>query len=501
MRNVPTSIRPFWAIAAFGLLTAACSLRAANATEWVRYAGQGFVLEHPAGWQIESSAEQGTIAAQGPAGQQLTMWPIFVRKEFTPGLARLVAGQLARRVAPEVNWQVAPKVAGTAVKLVGRDDAGNGAVASLSWVAAKPGTAATFTCAIAPAETFAQAAGLFAEILASLRLQGSVEETPDAGLAFETWRDPHENAFEVEIPQGWQVQGGLARFGESDTRPVIEVRSPDGSLRVYLGDAHTPTFVVPTPTLAGAGFVEGSWYAPPLGMRMQVRRFMSGAQFARWFVTNTVAREMTSLRFTVVRNRPDLDRLLAGILRRAEAPDAERPLNAGELLYTCREQDRSFVGYAFAATLEKPLSRGQGDQWSVVQNYGYLAPTELAPTAESVLRRMVASFRYEPAWVAKQNHLAPGFAAIAARSATELAETIGETSEAERGKSDRETRLRETENVVVDVTDATDPATGMPLRVESGAGYYWLDPRENIIGTEHYSVPNVDPRELLRRPR
>ena len=40
-----------------------------------------------------------------------------------------------------------------------------------------------------------------------------------------------EKAFVVDVPQGWTVKGGLFRLGYSDQRPMVDLVSPDGSVK------------------------------------------------------------------------------------------------------------------------------------------------------------------------------------------------------------------------------------------------------------------------------
>jgi len=47
------------------------------------------------------------------------------------------------------------------------------------------------------------------------------------------FEDPFEQAFTVEVPQGWTVRGGLFRLGYSDYRPMIDLVSPDGSINIH----------------------------------------------------------------------------------------------------------------------------------------------------------------------------------------------------------------------------------------------------------------------------
>jgi hypothetical protein len=45
-----------------------------------------------------------------------------------------------------------------------------------------------------------------------------------------TWarhEDPAERSFSIEVPQGWNVQGGAYRFGYFDVRWGMDVRSSD----------------------------------------------------------------------------------------------------------------------------------------------------------------------------------------------------------------------------------------------------------------------------------
>ena len=62
------------------------------------------------------------------------------------------------------------------------------------------------------------------------------------------FEDPFEQAFTVEVPQGWTIRGGLFRLGYSDYRPMIDLVSPDGTINIRSGDVAVPTYFLPTPT-------------------------------------------------------------------------------------------------------------------------------------------------------------------------------------------------------------------------------------------------------------
>ena len=93
-------------------------------------------------------------------------------------------------------------------------------------------------------------------------------------LQYVRWTDPREYAFSLDVPQGWQIHGGMFRTGPLDTRPAIDMISPDNQIRVTAGDASIPTFTEPNPMFMMAGLTEGSWYSPGYGTQMMVWRYL-----------------------------------------------------------------------------------------------------------------------------------------------------------------------------------------------------------------------------------
>jgi hypothetical protein len=56
---------------------------------------------------------------------------------------------------------------------------------------------------------------------------------------------------------------------------------------------------------------------------------------------------------------------------------------------------------------------------------------------------------------------------------------------------------RRRSNAILGVVDVVDEQTGKEYKVENSSSYYWIDHRGNIVGTDTYTVPNIDFRELL----
>jgi hypothetical protein len=77
-----------------------------------------------------------------------------------------------------------------------------------------------------------------------------------------TFTDPYENAFTVDVPAGWQTQGGMIRRGPLNIDPYLRTLSPDRSVYIMLDDPDTPVFATLTPTMVATGFREGMAYNP-----------------------------------------------------------------------------------------------------------------------------------------------------------------------------------------------------------------------------------------------
>lgn len=54
------------------------------------------------------------------------------------------------------------------------------------------------------------------------------------------YTDNAEGAFSMEVPVGWQVEGGMYRFGYLDVRWMMDVRSLDGKVIIRVNDPNVP---------------------------------------------------------------------------------------------------------------------------------------------------------------------------------------------------------------------------------------------------------------------
>jgi hypothetical protein len=316
-----------------------------------------------------------------------------------------------------------------------------------------------------------------------------VTHTPP--IPFVQFQDPKENAFTVEVPKNWRVQGGLFRFASVDTRAAVELVSPEGDIRITSGDAGLPTFTLPNQTLTFSGFREGSWYSPGYGVRMIVRRYLPGAQFAEEYVHSRVAPAVgcSDLQITERKDRGELAQAVNALYRQlGSAVGGVTRLDMGEVRFTCTRGGASWQGYYLAGTLL--MAMPSGGIWHVDHLVGYVSAKARAPLADVVLLHMLRGARQNPEWARMQSNITASTSRIVARTSEEISETVRKTFE-NRWKVEDEIMRKDT-NARRGTTDLIDSATGETWNVQSGSRYYWRKPGgDTIVGTETYDAPGV----------
>jgi len=116
-------------------------------------------------------------------------------------------------------------------------------------------------------------------VFMALLSPGTAQDSVDT-LTWTNMEDLREGAFTVDVPAGWQVEGGLFRFSSFDTRPMVRVTSPDGGIVIIRGDYSVPGFEIPTAASESLGYSEGQSLHPG-SMLLQ---YMTGEEFGGWYV-------------------------------------------------------------------------------------------------------------------------------------------------------------------------------------------------------------------------
>lgn len=461
----------------------------------------GFSVSAPRSWKVESDRATGRARLTGPRSEEILAWPVFVTARLDATSARALLSRLADKLVSRVQWAGADSPKPGVARARGLAGPGRPAVALLTWATGPEGTAGQVFFAMS-GDGGPIAEEVLAKILGSFRATGAAAGAgAPGGLTYVRWKEPTEGAWSVEVPKGWKVTGGLKRFAPTDVRGEVVVTSPDKRIRVSAGDCDLPTFTEPNPTGVALGFKEGTWYSPSGTQKFMIRRFLTGLEVGREYVSKRIGQSVTELEVVKERERPELVAALNEAIKKNAQPGQSGRATAGEVAFKGQLEGSPCVGSYFVGTRGTTLEVAGIDPislWNVVLLYGYAATKEKADVAASVLDRLVKSFEYSPEWVRMQQNITIESARIVHETNEDISKKLSE-SYWRRAASESEISRRRS-NATLGVEDVTDPGSNMTYKVESGSNYYWLDDRGYIVGTDTPGAPSVEYRELVRQP-
>jgi hypothetical protein len=202
------------------------------------------------------------------------------------------------------------------------------------------------------------------------------------------YTDSAEGAFSIDVPFGWQVQGGMYRFGYFDVRWMIDVRSLDGKTIVRLDDVNVPPYALPGPHTGS----EGQPYAKPQQFQMVVARYQEAQPYAELYAKHRfsqVCRSMTARPADWTPKIPASWQDSAGA----------RP-TAATISFNCDTSDGRRVATVFVGTV---LYATPG--FWVAMPISVLSTPDRLPQAYAITQHMIDSWEKNPQWVQYQNQL------------------------------------------------------------------------------------------------
>ena len=451
------------------------------------YQTRTFSILRPDQWRIHQD-ESGRISLAGQSGEGIFIWPVFVQQEVRNDLAANMLFRLSQKAYPGVQWSAPQLASAGLMRMIGGNN-NQTAAANLTWVNSGRGSACCLYLISAPRNVFRSLEPAFVQILQSFRVHGvpgGAQAAPARpNVRFVRWSDPLENAYGMEVPQGWNVQGGMQRTSAIDLRPWTRVVSPDGLVHIFMGDAQISYFAEPNQMLNSTGFSEGSWYSPGYGSIMMVMRYQPGVEFAMAYVPRILG-GLTDFRFSGTRPRPDITQAIEAIYSRFGSPFVQTYHDAGETFFTCRANQHQLAGYTFGRTA-LTLAGGIG-QWHVEEFLGFFAPPDRTTEAAYILTHMINTSRLNPEWAGMQQSLTGSISSIVTETNNYVSNVINQTfQDVQRRQDDvffADSQARR------GVERVHDERTGQTYEINSGSNYYWIDAGENIVGTETQSNPD-----------
>ena len=479
----------------FGFMVIGCKLGKLGISNgsWDEYQDPaGFSLEIPNDWKV--TTENGRIKITGSNNEAVTIFPLKIEGNLNPQIAQNVLLQISKQFSPRQQWKM-PKngwqFGKNGVRAVGTDESKLKEVSALWWVNTKQDAVGFFYETAAQPKDFDSLAPTFAKILSSFQVvqtTDSKDSKPTDALQFQQWIDPTESAFSLDVPTTWKPSGGITR-ASGTTRSEIDIQSPDGQIKVQLNDAK---FVIKyseySQSLADLGYQEGQMVSSDT----QIMRYMSGEQFAGYYVQNTIGRSCTNLKKIDSKDRNDYVQSLAA---QGMLPPQYSAYTAGDITFSCEINGQKYVGYEFAETYKVDY-QGVGNMWNIRQLYGFIAPENKAAVGNAVLQQAISTQKVNPQWfmgeMKMNQQMAQDYQRYLEYSTNLQKETLAERW----GSSDRIAEQRG--DLLTGVTKVVDPETGNSYKVQSSSKYYWIDSKNGVIaGTNQPYQPNWDFKEMV----
>lgn len=291
---------------------------------------------------------------------------------------------------------------------------------------------------------------------------------------------PQEDAFTLDVPRGWQVNGGTFWWNALQFRNWVLVTAPDGNTVIAINDPREGSYVVPSQMLAMAGFHAGSLYSGGGGTIYTVARYLTGSQFAAIWGERRLAGFCEGV---TLRGSQELPQLTEQVNVIAQAYGISH--DAGEATFSCMRNNmpmRADVLVSVAA-----IGGQAGAIWYAEWIEGFVAPAPLAGVAAGTLMHILQSIRVDPQWVMRTPQTNLDVSRIAARTNAAISDVIMQ-SWADRGAvMDRIMDAGSRARLGIDIY--SDPATGTRYTVANTYQYYWANPAGMVVGTNTDTAP------------
>jgi|GEM_PF-6712980 len=463
-----------------GVLLSATEARAAEH----RDSANGFRVDLPPGWHAVSRGAGHVVLASPDPLEYADVRPVLQRSSDCATTLR----QVLTSSAGLGDLQIAETGRGVAVaRFLVRNGAGRGAV----MCAETSRGAGMLYGAVVPANAFAREWPNVMAVLRSFAYQPrKASGSPLRGAApaalppLQSWREPHERAFVLSVPAGWQVHGGIQRQDATHYTSGVEALSPDGVSGVRLGDSRVGQCTVPGPGMNGM---------PPARGTMQFCPASTAEQVGTLYLRGLLARDLGLSAIQIAASPRD------DLARRAEAIPASFGLrvhcSVEELRFRASRRGSPVSGAVVVKTTLFDAVQGQnfiaGTLSSDIQSFW--GPAERFGTLARLTGVMQASMRIDPVWWEQTQRIN---AEITRRT---LAQMRSEAQNAQQASWDRMAaadRRSESVGYLLSGTSRLSDAQGHTYEAKAGSNYYFLGANGAVAGTDVWPSNTVDLQQL-----
>ena len=516
-------------LAVAGSLTLSCSGKADNASNplpapaqsvsadgWLtdKDAARGFLVTHPAGWTVHADGHSILIQSQNHSQSVLAEGFNASPGETAQAHLTTLAEERAT-LFPDAQM----------IDLTHQRSAGDEVSGVFSYRATPEMGRGRVLCSIvngkglvfvlaAPEKSFAAAQLTLTRIVQSLRFtvptgsaasKGQSEAAQMAAvtqsLHFVPWTDPREHAFQMEVPEGWKVEGGAFRFGPTDVRIAYEVISPDNAMSVLVGDPRLPsTFQAPNAFTQRMHWRDGTH---------GLLHYMSAVEFNHWYLEHTADKVLDNLSVGQDHPLPEVSRQQTAVAQQSAIGAAQVEVSVGITEFSGRSKETGeqvtciIIGSTQRTT--RNMRTGEMTSWFarpvILSCNNDADKSRSQQTTFAVLTHMLQTYHEDPVWLNRRAREIAQATGQAMQRTADRSRQITKNSEAARSASmgaywgrvnaDNE-RQRGFINYIGDRTDVTD-GSGASANVQGGSKHYYKNGQTGtIIGTDSAYSPGVD---------
>jgi hypothetical protein len=441
----------------------------------------------PSGWQAVKSGAGHIVFASPDPLEYAYVRPILQR---TSDCATTLRQSLTSRQAGAAaldDLRVTKTGRGTAIA---RYSIAHGAGRGATLCAETSRGAGMFYGAVVPSGAFAREWPSVMAVLRSFAYEPASRGKNGASAAVATpalrsWMEPHERAYTLSVPSGWQIGGGVTRQDATHYTSGVQALSPDGVAGVRIGDPRLADCTVPGPGMRGMPPAQGT-------MRFcQAREARDvGASYVRGMLAHDL--ELSDIDVSAT-DRADL-------ARRAEAIPASFGLrvlcSVAELRFRALRRGSPVTGAVVVKTTLFSAAQGQNFIAGTLSSNvnAFWGPAERFAALARLTGTMEASQRINPVWWQQTQQIN---AEIAQRT---LAQMHAEAEAAQQQSWDRMAaadRRSESVGYILSGTSKLSDGQGHTYEAKAGSNYYFLDASGTaVVGTNTWPSHNVDLQQL-----
>jgi len=288
-----------------------------------------------------------------------------------------------------------------------------------------------------------------------------------------TWvryTDNAEGAFSIEVPVGWQVEGGMYRFGYFDVRWMMDVRSLDGKVIIRIDDPNIPPYVLPGPHSGPPGHPA----VRPNMYQMVVDNYREAQPYAESYARGRFGSICSSL-------APRPSEWTPSMPEAWKSPSGAKSSQAS-VAYDCATSDGPRVVNVYT----RNTVVGNQGLWVVDPIISILVSPDKRHLAQSMTQRMIDSWQENPEWKRYQDQITRAglrqmqaefgqfMQQMAAYHQQREAAMNQQVAHFESRQQEQAAQVTSWGNILTGVTNLHDPTTGQEFQVFSGpkANYY-----------------------------